>query len=98
MRFMNKNLRYAGIAALILLVLVPIIYSVITPNPQFAMAVLLEVAIIGFFTVIFVMVIGSQHGDYPSAEQDSAAVTAWSQREAAKQAAKAKETVEKVEE
>jgi|GEM_PF-3975656 len=96
---MSKNLRYAGIAALALLVIVPIVYYMMFgEDAEFAVAIMLEIAVIGFFTVIFVMIIGLVEDHYPTEAKDSAAVTAWSQRTGAMEEAKAQETVEKIEE
>lgn len=77
---MNKNLRYVGIATLVFLVIVPLAYYAMFDDPHFSVAVMLEIAVIGFFTVIFLMVIGLIQDHYPKEAKDSAAVAVWSQR------------------
>ena len=92
---MSKNLRYAGIAALALLVIVPIVYYMMFgEDAEFAVAIMLEIAVIGFFTVIFVMIIGLVEDHYPTEAKDSAAVALWSQRAGTPETAEAAEPVE----
>ena len=91
----NKNLRYAGIAAIIALIVAPIVANMF--SMQWAVVVMVEIAVVAFFTVLFVMIIGSQEDHYPSAAEDSPSVAAWSQRLGAAEQAKVEETVENIE-
>lgn len=92
----NKNLRYAAIGAVIALIVAPIIANMM--GMEWAVIVMVEVAVIAFFTVLFVMIIGSQEDHYPTAAEDSPSVTAWSQRLGAYEQAKVDEVVEDIEE
>lgn len=94
---MNSQLRYATYAAILSLIATPILAWFLLPDPQFAVIVMLVIAVVGFFTVIFVMIVGSQEDHYPSAAADSPSVLAWSQREAAAQAAQAEDSIENIE-
>lgn len=96
MNNIDTNLRYAIIAALIAIVVTPII--AMTLSMDFAVVVMTEIAVVAFFTVLFVMIIGSKESHYPQTAEDSPSVTAWSQRLAAAEQAQVNETVEKIEE
>ncbi len=92
----NKILRYTIIGAVIALIIAPIVANIM--GMQWSVIVMVEVAVIAFFTVLFVMIIGSQHDQYPSAAEDSPSVTAWSQRLGAYEQAKVDDVVEDIEE
>ena len=91
---MNSRLRMAAIGTLIGLIAVPVIGAM--SGLEFAVIIMLMIAVIGFFTIVFVMIIGSEHDHYPVEAKDSAAVAIWSQRAAATQQ-QAGETVENIE-
>lgn len=80
----NENMKRATYSALALLVIAPIVGMIL--NFDFSVIVMMEIAVIAFFTVVFVMIIGSEEDHYPSAAEDSASVSAWADREAQKQA------------
>ncbi|MGJ3239269.1 MAG: hypothetical protein ACFE0Q_11230 [Anaerolineae bacterium] len=75
---MNRNFKLAAIGLVIGLIITPIIAMML--NLGFAVIVMLEIAVIAFFTVIFVMIIGSVQDHYPKDAKDSSAVSAWAQR------------------
>lgn len=75
---MKSRLRMATIGVLIGLIAVPVIGSM--QGLEFAAIIVLMIAVIGFFTMVFVMIIGSEHGHYPVEAKDSAAVAAWTDR------------------
>ncbi len=89
---MMGRLRMAGLAALAFLIGVPVIGAMM--GLEFAVIIVLMIAVIGFFTIVFVMIVGSEHDHYPVEAKDSAAVTAWSERAAARQSQQAEATVE----
>lgn len=86
---MDNRLRIAGIAALICMIIAPIV--AMSLGFEGAVIVMIEIAIIAFFTVLFVMIIGSKHDHYPSTVEESASVAAWKQRLAAQEAKKAEQ-------
>lgn len=79
----NQNMRRAGMLMLALLAITPIIGFALSLD--FSVIVMLEIAVIAFFTVVFVMIIGSEEDHYPSAAEDSASVSKWAEREAARE-------------
>ena len=91
----DKNLRYAVIAALIAIVVAPFI--AMSFSMAWSVVVLVEIAVIAFFTVIFVMIIGSKEDHYPKAVEDSPSVLAWSQRLAAAEQAAVQENLDAME-
>ncbi|MGB7337992.1 MAG: hypothetical protein WBC91_03790 [Phototrophicaceae bacterium] len=95
---MDNKLRYAVIGMVIALIATPILGILLLEDPQFSVIVMMEIAVVGFFTVIFVMIIGSREDHYPTSAADSPSVLAWSQREAAAQQANAAKSAERIEE
>jgi hypothetical protein len=76
---MHPRLRNTGILALIAVVVAPA-FSVWAGFGG-AVAVLSIVIVLGFFTVIFVSVVGSLENEaHPQSASDSAAVSAWKAR------------------
>ena len=78
---MKSRLQMATIGVIIGLIAVPVIGSM--QGLEFAAIIVLMIAVIGFFTLVFVMIIGSEHDHYPVEAKDSAAVAAWNERIAA---------------
>lgn len=76
---MNSRLRTTSLLALFFLVAAPV-FSIIMGYDG-AVVVMSVIIVIGFFTVIFVGVIGSLEEDnHPQSANDSAAVNAWKAR------------------
>ena len=75
---MLARLKSAGLLAIILAIVFPIALLLLDFKP--VIAVMSVVAVIGFFTVVFVMIIGSEEDHYPKSAEESAAVKAWKQR------------------
>lgn len=92
----NKQLRLAIIAAVISLVVAPIAASL--AGLEWAVIVMVEIAVVSFFIVLFVMIIGSVEDHYPTTAADSPSVLAWSERLGAAEQAKVEETVDTIEE
>lgn len=78
---MKSRLQMAAIGLIIGLIAVPVIGTMQGVN--FAAIIVLMIAVIGFVTLVFVMIIGSEHDHYPVEAKDSAAVAAWTERLAA---------------
>ncbi|MEL6525029.1 MAG: hypothetical protein AAFQ07_04895 [Chloroflexota bacterium] len=79
----NENMKRSLYAMVALLVIAPI--AGFAFGFDFSVIVMMEIAVIAFFTVVFVMIIGSEEDHYPTAAEDSASVNAWADREAQKQ-------------
>jgi hypothetical protein len=76
---MNTRLRNTGILALVSIIAVPIGLLFLQAAP--ALIVLSIIAVVGFFSVVFVSVFGSLENEaHPQSPQDSAAVRAWQKR------------------
>jgi hypothetical protein len=76
---MHPRLRNTGILALFFVIAAPVFSIIMNFGP--AVAVLSIIIVLGFFTVIFVSVIGSlENEDHPQSASDSAAVSAWKAR------------------
>ena len=86
----NKNLRFAVIAAIISLVLAPILAAGVF-NLEWSVVVMVEIAVVAFFIVLFVMIVGSIEDHYPNSASDSASVLAWSERLGAAEQAQVEE-------
>ena len=76
---MHPRLRNTGILAIVFLIGAPLFCIFMGYDP--AVAVLSIIIVFGFFTVIFVGVIGSLENEaHPQSASDSAAVNAWKSR------------------
>jgi hypothetical protein len=76
---MHPRLRTTGILALLSMVAAAVFCILMRYDP--AIVVLSQIIVIGFFTVIFVGVIGSLENEaHPQNASDSAAVNAWKAR------------------
>lgn len=83
----DKNIRYVAIAFAVILLLAPIFTRGIF-GWAMATVVMTEIAIVAFFMMIFVMLIGSKMDHYPTQSDDSPSVQAWTKRLAAVEAAR----------
>jgi hypothetical protein len=76
---MNPRLRNTAIVALLTIIIAPIVMTVMGASP--ALVVLSIIAVVGFYTVVFVSVIGSLENEvHPQSASDSNAVMAWQNR------------------
>lgn len=75
---MKSRLQMATIGVLIGLIAVPVIGTM--RELPFASIIVLMIAVLGFFTMVYVMIVGSEHDHYPVEAKDSAAVAAWTER------------------
>ncbi|MEM9953057.1 MAG: hypothetical protein AAF846_15740 [Chloroflexota bacterium] len=75
---MNKNLKTALMSAGAALVITPIVALI--AGFSFSVIIMLEIAVVALFTVVFVMIIGSEEDHYPTEAKDSLAVNRWSDR------------------
>ena len=76
--FSAENAPRLAIGSLILMIAALII--TIWMGYGFSVGVMMLIATAGFLTIVFVMIIGSTHGESPVAASDSEAVARWNER------------------